>query len=191
MKKKTTEVLLCVSLAVCLWGCFCMQINADDAFIVEEEAFIGGESLQERESGVAPPAHTSETSVHIPEASMPEAAEPLGKKGQVEEAAGLQEADTEQEEQVTVSRNSSASAFKIPAQRSEIQKQISEEKGKELQPPEGVYTAGSEKERGPEASAPEKKNSWWLLASGGIFFLGGCVRVIYRIKNRKKLNIRK
>lgn len=184
MKKKTATVLLCAGLAICLSGYFCAQIKADDAFIVEEEVFIGGESLQEGDGQVSLP-------VQMPEVPPPTVQETTTRQEQVKP---VEESGTKTEKtpvsQNSISQNHLAPVFQVPVRRSEaeVSAREQEEKSlqppefeeKEVQPPEEVHTSESE-----IPPSPAERDPWWMIAVGGIFFLGGCARLVWRVRGRK------
>ncbi len=182
MKKKTATVLLCAGLAICLSGYFCAQVKADDAFIVEEEVFIGGESLQE-EGQVALP-------VQMPEVPPPAVHEPTARQEQLKP---VEESGTQKEmapvSQNSISQNHLAPVFRVPVRRNEAEVSAREEEKslqspeseeKEVQLPEEVHTSEPE-----IPSSPAEHDPWWMIAAGGIFFLGGCARLVWRVRGRK------
>ncbi|MBQ8527300.1 MAG: hypothetical protein IJ429_02385 [Lachnospiraceae bacterium] len=189
MKKQKTEkavVLFCL-ITVCFLSPFLREIKAEDAFIVEEEAIIGGESTGESAPAPAPdsvfpipvpvlptpaPLVSTPPQKDISQEVMPQ--EVLPQKGD-----SRSKGSEKQDNDGTISQNSTVPVFRIPVKRPDAEKDVAQDvrEIKTEQRPERETAAKTEEK-------PQEDNPWWLLAAGGIFFLGGCIRILWRAGGR-------
>ncbi|MBO5241080.1 MAG: hypothetical protein J6B19_00260 [Lachnospiraceae bacterium] len=170
---------LFVPLVFCLVGAFSVQSRAEDAFVVEEKAVIGGEESAEP----APP-------VQRPEVSK----EPIEKKTAPPKkikADKITEQETERIEESnpvsvsknavsenTVSQNSVSLPFQIP-----VRKQVSKPEKKAVNKDEIKFREQILPEE-PEPEEVQKQSvPGWIFVLGVVFFLCGCIRVVRRIGN--------
>lgn len=185
MKNKKTEILLVWLWAVtlCLLPLFCREVKADDAFIVEEKAIIGGESLGEDPSQrAAQPSAGQEQ----PLAQSQPPAEQEKPPAQSQPPSLKTTQDATSAAPPTLSQNSPASAFQVPVRRSDKYEEIAAEagqgtsaEGEPKQQPAQEPDGGTGEETGAKTEPPS-----WLLVAGGVFLLGGCARILWRIKKR-------
>lgn len=206
MKKKTRIVVLCAGVALCMSVSWRTHVRADNAFVVEEEAIIGGESLQEGQGQTEAPVQVPPPAVqepiveqkHVGDGSKSRAMKE--KKAEETEEETTEEASKVEKENETgtaasVSQNTGAPVFRVPIHKSETE--VPEEKIEErdLQQPneeeaqeEILHTSEPHSESVTETenpSASRNQNPWWVLTVGGVFFLGGCVRFLWRIRGTK------
>lgn len=178
---------LFVPLVFCLIGAFSVQSRAEDAFVVEEKAIIGGE-----ESGEPAPPVAGQ--VQRPEVSK----EPIEKKTAPPKkikADKITEQETERIEEsnpVSVSKNAvsentvSENRVSLPFQ-TPVRKQVSKPEKKavnkdEIKFREQILPKEPEPEEVPKQSVPG-----WIFGLGVVFFLCGCIRVVRRVGNRKNI----
>ena len=181
---KRTLLRLFVSVFFCLAGFFSVQIRADDAFVVEEQAVIGGE-----EAEAAPPATGPVQTPKMPREATGKAGAPA-KKSRMDKKAEKEPESKEEPVSVsgnavsenTVSQNKVSPPFRTPVRK---QKTKPEENGadKKKEIKTGEQTAAEKEKQEERAQLPAP---WWLLGVGVVFFLCGCTRVARRAAKRKK-----
>lgn len=178
---------LFVPLVFCLVGAFSVQSRAEDAFVVEEKAVIGGEESAEPAPPVAEP-------VQRPEVSK----EPIEKKTAPPKkikADKITEQETERIEEsnpVSVSKNAvsentvSQNSVSLPFQ-TPVRKQVSKPEKKAVNKEEIKFREQILPEE-PEPEEVQKQSvPGWIFGLGVVFFLCGCIRVVRRIGNRKNI----
>ena len=190
MKKETKKRCLCLlALAVlCLSGVFCVQIKAEDAFVVEEEAIIGGDAWQGATPEVAPespqPEHPAEEQdKHEVSAPVSSAITKNSKKAESGDSAKKKS----EQEAVTVSPDSIS-------ENSVSQNKIVKSSASPIfRVPDGKQNAFGETEDSLRTEVPQtqlqKKNPWWLLVISAAFFLAGCARLVWRRRERRKKDV--
>lgn len=178
---------LFVPVVFCMIGVFSVQTRAEDAFVVEEEAVIGGESVQEMTPSVAEPVQRP-AAPEEKKAAMPKKSK-ASKKIENESETGGAQAPVSVSENV-VSQNSVSTPFRIPERKQETRsKEEDADRQKEMQSRE--HAIPEEKHASPKETEaevlPVQEPPWWLLGVGGVFFLGGCARIAWRVVGRNRI----
>ena len=181
---KRTLLRLFVPVVFCIIGLFSVQTLAEDAFVVEEEAIIGGEPVQEDAAPVIPESQRPEVSLPAIEKKP---APPKKTKEQEIVKEPAPEPDPVPISENSVSYNHAKPLFRVPKQKKEAKlpkkKEVLDERDEKKETEFGQKTIPKEPET---EKVPEQRMSWCLLGLGGGFFLGGCVRVVQRVKKGKK-----
>ncbi len=185
MKNKITEkvfVWLCLVTIFMPWS-FLTEMKADDAFVVEEEAVIGGE-----EADMTLPQVQVQTP---PQPELPEEAEkPIvktTKKGEFSSKATQTDEQTEKPE--TISQNSQAPIFQVPVRRKNEDKNGETIQGEMEDMTFGESVAEETKtleneepvQRTEPVAASKHEGPLWLLLVGGVFLIAGIIRILYRL----------
>ena len=182
MKKKTTFVLLCVCFCLCISDAMWIQGKAEDAFIVEEEVIIGGETSPGGKEQSIPSVLPSGGANPEPPVSDVGVEKPVRPKKSIKQETVMEE---KEEQETPISINSVPPVFRVPVRRQqELKAEVKEEQEVEEQEVAEVSVVTS-----PEQAPKEKtENPWWMLVIAGVFCLGGCISVFLQRKNRKNCN---
>lgn len=186
MKKETKKRCLCLFglVVLCLSGVFCAQIKAEDAFVVEEEAVIGGDAAQEEAQPITPVIAPSEVPEVSPPADTKVSKKP--KKAEGIEKPVIVSRNSISENSVSqnmIAKNSPPPVFQVP-----VRKQV--ENQPKNQPEKSILnqTEPGETEEllQRELPQPQRKNPWWLLVISAVFFMGGCARLAWKRRDCRK-----
>ena len=192
MKKETKKRCLCLFglVVLCLSGVFRVQIKAEDAFVVEEQAIIGGDAWQGETQPVDPffspaVAPTEEqkkyekaapTLSEIPETEEATVSSERVRKNSVSENS-ISENSVSQN---MIAKSSPPPVFQVPDLK-QTEKKMKSQPEKFMR----NQTASEETQESlqREISQPHRKNPWWLLVISAVFFLGGCARLVWKCRD--------
>lgn len=160
--------------------------KAEDAFVVEEKAVIGGESAEENAGEAVPPSQPqipveepgkqSEEKAEEPKVTKQTAAEEVKEEPPGEQA---KEPETVSQNSLeTVSRNSFEPSFQIPVRRRD-EKQPETDDADEAPP--ATEIALPQEQAASEADATQKKEPVWMLWGAGVFLLAGIAGILRRL----------